>query len=62
MIISQIYNIKYYFRHSFKYQQEQYEKVMENMQERVDDVEAKLKAVRLLLQEKVNQLKEQVGP
>lgn len=34
---------------------------MENMQERMDDVEAKLKAVRLMLQEKVNQLKEQVG-
>lgn len=35
---------------------------MENMQERMDDVEAKLKAVRLMLQEKVNQLKEQVWP
>lgn len=34
---------------------------MDNMQERMDDVEAKLKAVRLMLQEKVNQLKEQVG-
>ncbi|XP_060728404.1 ninein-like protein isoform X2 [Tachysurus vachellii] len=42
-------------------QQEQYEKVMENMQERVDDVETKLKAVRLMLQEKVNQLKEQLS-
>ncbi|XP_053477146.1 ninein-like protein isoform X1 [Ictalurus furcatus] len=42
-------------------QQEQYEKVMENMQERMDDVEVKLKAVRLMLQEKVNQLKEQLS-
>ncbi|XP_047668754.1 ninein-like protein isoform X2 [Tachysurus fulvidraco] len=42
-------------------QQEQYEKVMENMQERMDDVETKLKAVRLMLQEKVNQLKEQLS-
>ncbi|KAF5900892.1 ninein-like protein isoform X2, partial [Clarias magur] len=40
-------------------QQEQYEKVMENMQDRMDDVETKLKAVRLMLQEKVTQLKEQ---
>lgn len=36
--------------------------MIENMQERMDDVEVKLKAVRLMLQEKVNQLKEQVGP
>lgn len=35
---------------------------MENMQEQMGDVESKLKAVRLMLQEKVNQLKEQVGP
>lgn len=35
--------------------------MIENMQERMDDVEAKLKSVRLMLQEKVNQLKEQVG-
>ncbi|XP_058241827.1 ninein-like protein isoform X3 [Hemibagrus wyckioides] len=42
-------------------QQEQYEKVMENMQERMDDVETKLKAVRLMLPEKVNQLKEQLS-
>lgn len=34
---------------------------MENMQERMEEVEAKLKSVRLVLQEKVNQLKEQVG-
>ncbi|KAK3554183.1 hypothetical protein QTP70_020075 [Hemibagrus guttatus] len=42
-------------------QQEQYEKVMENMQERMDDVETKLKAVRLMLQDKVIQLKEQLS-
>ncbi|XP_017318965.1 ninein-like protein isoform X4 [Ictalurus punctatus] len=42
-------------------QQEQYEKVIENMQERMDDMEVKLKAVRLMLQEKVNQLKEQLS-
>lgn len=46
----------------FLYKQEQYEKVMENMQGWMDDMETKLKAVRLMLQEKVNQLKEQVGP
>ncbi|XP_046731392.1 ninein-like protein isoform X4 [Silurus meridionalis] len=42
-------------------QQEQYEKLIESMQERMDDVESKLKAVRLMLQEKVNQLKEQLS-
>ncbi|XP_053535665.1 ninein-like protein [Ictalurus punctatus] len=31
------------------------------MQERMDDMEVKLKAVRLMLQEKVNQLKEQLS-
>ncbi|XP_063047457.1 ninein-like protein [Engraulis encrasicolus] len=41
-------------------QQEQYEKVMGHMQERMEEVEAKLKSVRLMLQEKVNQLKEQL--
>ncbi|XP_062375344.1 ninein-like protein [Sardina pilchardus] len=41
-------------------QQEQYEKVMGHMQERMEEVEAKLKNVRLMLQEKVNQLKEQL--
>lgn len=41
--------------------QEQYEKVMGHMQERMEEVEAKLKNVRMMLQEKVNQLKEQVG-
>ncbi|KAG5267040.1 hypothetical protein AALO_G00239140 [Alosa alosa] len=41
-------------------QQEQYEKVMGHMQERMEEVEAKLKNVRMMLQEKVNQLKEQL--
>ena len=41
--------------------QEQYEKVMGHMQERMEEVEAKLKNVRMMLQEKVTQLKEQVG-
>jgi len=41
-------------------QQEQYEKLMASMQERMDEVEAKLKNTRVMLQEKVNQLKEQV--
>lgn len=34
---------------------------MGHMQERMEEVEAKLKNVRMMLQEKVNQLKEQVG-
>lgn len=34
---------------------------MGSMQERMDEVEAKLKNTRVLLQEKVNQLKEQVS-
>ncbi|XP_052429420.1 ninein-like protein isoform X3 [Carassius gibelio] len=42
-------------------QQEQYEKLMASMQERVDEVEAKLKNTRVMLQEKVNQLKEQLA-
>ncbi|XP_056617169.1 ninein-like protein isoform X2 [Triplophysa dalaica] len=42
-------------------QQEQYEKLMGSMQERMDEVEAKLKNTRVLLQEKVNQLKEQLA-
>ncbi|KAG1950579.1 ninein-like protein [Pimephales promelas] len=42
-------------------QQEQYEKLMASMQERMDEVEAKLKNTRVMLQEKVNQLKEQLG-
>ncbi|XP_057198754.1 ninein-like protein isoform X2 [Triplophysa rosa] len=42
-------------------QQEQYEKLMGSMQECMDEVEAKLKNTRVLLQEKVNQLKEQLA-
>ncbi|XP_051773574.1 ninein-like protein isoform X4 [Ctenopharyngodon idella] len=42
-------------------QQEQYEKLMASMQERMDEVEAKLKNTRVMLQEKVNQLKEQLA-
>ncbi|XP_071380937.1 ninein-like protein, partial [Centroberyx affinis] len=41
-------------------QQEQYEKAMAALQEKVEELETKLKAVRLLLQEKVQQLKEQL--
>ncbi|KAG5831594.1 hypothetical protein ANANG_G00305350 [Anguilla anguilla] len=42
-------------------QQEQYEKSMNCMEEKMEEVEAKLKNLRLLLQEKVNQLKEQLA-
>ncbi|XP_043111998.1 ninein-like protein isoform X2 [Puntigrus tetrazona] len=42
-------------------QQEQYEKLMASMQERMDEVEARLKNTRVMLQEKVNQLKEQLA-
>ncbi|XP_073690298.1 ninein-like protein isoform X1 [Garra rufa] len=42
-------------------QQEQYEKLMVSMQERMDEVEAKLRNTRVMLQEKVNQLKEQLA-
>ncbi|XP_045576229.1 ninein-like protein isoform X3 [Salmo salar] len=42
-------------------QQEQYEKVMGDMQERMEEVETKLRSVRMMLQEKVNQLKEQLA-
>ncbi|RXN24790.1 ninein isoform X1 [Labeo rohita] len=42
-------------------QQEQYEKLMASMQEHMDEVEAKLKNTRVMLQEKVNQLKEQLA-
>ncbi|XDV49950.1 hypothetical protein PO909_019098 [Leuciscus waleckii] len=42
-------------------QQEQYEKFMVSMQERMDEVEAKLKNTRVMLQDKVNQLKEQLA-
>lgn len=41
--------------------QDQYEKAMAALQQRAEDMETKLKAVRLLLQEKVEQLKEQVS-
>ncbi|KAJ8014305.1 hypothetical protein DPEC_G00038870 [Dallia pectoralis] len=41
--------------------QEQYEKGMGNMQERMEEVESKLKTIRMILQEKVNQLKEQLA-
>ncbi|XP_052007331.1 ninein-like protein isoform X3 [Xyrauchen texanus] len=42
-------------------QQEQYEKLMGSMQERMDEVDAKLKITRMMLQEKVHQLKEQLA-
>ncbi|CDQ61158.1 unnamed protein product [Oncorhynchus mykiss] len=42
-------------------QQEQYEKVIGNMQEGMEGVETKLRSVRKMLQEKVNQLKEQLA-
>ncbi|XP_035256765.1 ninein-like protein [Anguilla anguilla] len=42
-------------------QQEQYEKSMNCMEEKMEEVEAKLKNLRSLLQEKVNQLKEQLA-
>uniref|UniRef100_A0A6Q2YDH8 EF-hand domain-containing protein n=1 Tax=Esox lucius TaxID=8010 RepID=A0A6Q2YDH8_ESOLU len=41
--------------------QEQYEKAMGTMQERMEEVETKLKTVRMMLQDKVHQLKEQLG-
>ncbi|XP_064788323.1 ninein-like protein isoform X1 [Oncorhynchus masou masou] len=42
-------------------QQEQYEKVIGNMKEGMEGVETKLRSVRKMLQEKVNQLKEQLA-
>ncbi|XP_036402631.1 ninein-like protein [Megalops cyprinoides] len=42
-------------------QQEQYEKSMNCMEEKLEEVEAKLKNLRMILQEKVNQLKEQLA-
>ncbi|XP_076830616.1 ninein-like protein isoform X2 [Brachyhypopomus gauderio] len=42
-------------------QQEQYEKVLEDMQERMEELETKLKSERLILQEKINQLKQQMA-
>lgn len=40
--------------------QEQYEKALAALQHRMDELESKLKGVQLVLQEKVQQLKEQV--
>ncbi|KAG7462591.1 hypothetical protein MATL_G00186420 [Megalops atlanticus] len=42
-------------------QQEQYEKSMNCMEEKLEEVETKLKNLRMILQEKVNQLKEQLA-
>lgn len=42
--------------------QEQYEKAMSALQQRMEELETKLKGVRMVLQEKVQQLKEQVSP
>lgn len=41
--------------------QEQYDKALSALQRRMEEVEAKLKAVRSVLQEKVQQLKEQLA-
>ncbi|XP_067367103.1 ninein-like protein isoform X2 [Channa argus] len=41
--------------------QDQYEKAMAALQERADNLETKLKGVRMVLQEKVEQLKEQMA-
>ncbi|XP_048863882.1 ninein-like protein isoform X2 [Brienomyrus brachyistius] len=41
-------------------QQEQYEKARRLMEENIEEVEMKLKNIRIVLQEKVNQLKEQL--
>lgn len=41
--------------------QDQYEKAMAALQQRTEDLESKLKGVRMVLQEKAQQLKEQVG-
>nr|AAI70378.1 Nlp protein [Xenopus laevis] len=41
-------------------QQEEHEKLLRRMEERLEEVEMDLKNVRLMLQEKVNQLKEQL--
>ena len=40
--------------------QDQYEKAMLALQERTEELETKLKGVQLVLQEKVQQLKDQV--
>uniref|UniRef100_A0A3P9L6D4 Ninein like n=1 Tax=Oryzias latipes TaxID=8090 RepID=A0A3P9L6D4_ORYLA len=47
-------------RSQIKMKQEQYEKAMSALQERVEDLEVKLKGVHLVLQEKVQELKEQL--
>uniref|UniRef100_A0A3B4TG11 Ninein-like n=1 Tax=Seriola dumerili TaxID=41447 RepID=A0A3B4TG11_SERDU len=41
-------------------QQDQYEKALASLQQRMEDLETKLKGVRMVLQEKVQQLKEQL--
>nr|XP_020477934.1 ninein-like protein isoform X2 [Monopterus albus] len=41
--------------------QEQYEKALATLQQRIEDLETKLKGVRTVLQEKVQQLKEQLA-
>lgn len=41
--------------------QDQYEKAMAALQQRTEELETKLKGVQMVLQEKVQQLKEQVG-
>lgn len=41
--------------------QDQYEKVLSGLQQRVQELETKLKGVQVVLQEKVQQLKEQVS-
>ncbi|XP_062851228.1 ninein-like protein [Trichomycterus rosablanca] len=47
-------------RTQLKLQQEQYEKMIESTQEQMDEVKSKFKMAHLMLQEKVNQLKEQL--
>ncbi|KAJ8248473.1 hypothetical protein GJAV_G00242390 [Gymnothorax javanicus] len=42
-------------------QQEEYEKSINSMEEKMEEVDAKLKNLRFILQEKVNQLKEQMA-
>ncbi|XP_010766407.1 ninein-like protein [Notothenia coriiceps] len=41
--------------------QDQYEKAVLSLQQRTDQLETKLKAVRLVLQEKVSELREQLS-
>lgn len=41
--------------------QDQYEKALSGLQQRVQELETKLKGVQVVLQEKVQQLKEQVS-